>query len=138
VNKDVNDLLTATWVASGYTRIPNRIGLPPAKLSYLNSIRLPNTGENGLAYVKRNNASLMNGQELAFAPMRELAGAGAGSTDRMIAYTKAPDVVRYPRTNDLRPLPMQFDGLFQKQIYVARLGTLEIPRPALLRYMDGI
>lgn len=138
VNADINNLLQQTWAASGYTRIPNRIGVPPSKLTYLNSVRLPNTGENLLAYIKRNNTSLLNGQDLAFAPMRELVGAGAGSTDRMIAYTKAPDVVRYPRTNELRPLPMQFDGLFQKQIYVGRLGTVEIPRPQLLRYMDGI
>lgn len=135
---DINNLLTQTWFASGYTRIPNRIGVPPGKLTYLNSVRLPNTGENLLAYVKRNNTSLLNGSDLAFAPMRELAGAGAGGTDRMIAYTKGVDVVRYPRTNELRPLPMQFDGLFQKQIYVGKLGTLEIPRPQLLRYMDGI
>lgn len=138
VNGDINNIISQTWAASGYTRIPNRIGLPPAKLTYLNSVRLPNTGESLLAYIKRNNTALMQGQELSFAPMRELVGAGAGSTDRMIAYTKSVDVVRYPRTNELRALPLQFDGLFQKQIYVGRLGTIEIPRPQLMRYMDGI
>lgn len=138
INDDINKLLTDTWTASGFTRIPNRIGLPPAKLAYLNSVRLTNTGESLLAYIKRNNTSLMQGQDLAFAPMRELVGAGAGGTDRMMAYTKSVDVVRYPRTNELRPLPVQFDGLFQKQIYLGKLGTLEIPRPQLLRYADGI
>ena len=137
INDDINTLIGAVWQASGYTRIPNRIGLPPQKLTYMNSVRLSNTGESLLAYVKRNNTALMNGQDLAFAPMRELVGAGSGATDRMIAYTKSPDVVRYPRS-ELRALPLQFDGLFQKQIYVGRLGTIEIPRPQLLRYADGI
>lgn len=137
INDDINAVIGAAWQASGFTRIPNRIGLPPLKLTYLNSVRLSNTGESLLAYVKRNNTALMNGQDLAFAPIRELVGAGSGGTDRMIAYTKAPDVVRYPRS-ELRPLPLQYDGLFQKQIYVGRLGTIEIPRPQLLRYADGI
>jgi hypothetical protein len=137
INDDINTLITAVWASSGYTRIPNRIGLPPQKLAYLNSVRITNTGESLLAYVKRNNTSLMNGQDLSFAPIRELVGAGSGSTDRMIAYTKAVDVVRYPRS-ELRALPLQYDGLFQKQIYVGRLGTIEIPRPQLLRYADGI
>lgn len=136
---DVNTVLDATWAASGYTRMPTRIGLPPAKLSALVSRRLTNTDVSVLEYLKRNNiAASQGGVDLQFAPMRELIGAGAGGTDRMIAYSKSQDVVRYPRTNELRPLPTQFDGLFQKQIYVGKLGTLEIPRPALLRYADGI
>jgi hypothetical protein len=136
---DVNDMIAAAWAASGYTRIPNRIGLPPAKLSALNSRRITNGSISVLTYLRDNNlAKMQGGVDLQFAPMRELIGAGAGATDRMIAYTKAQDVVRYPRTNELRPLPMQFDGLFQKQIYVGKLGTLEIPRPQLLRYADGI
>lgn len=135
---DVNTVLDATWAASGYTRMPTRIGLPPAKLSALVSRRLTNTNVSVLEYLKANNiAASQGGVTLEFAPMRELIGAGAGSTDRMIAYSKSQDVVRYPRTNELRPLPTQFDGLFQKQIYVGKLGTLEIPRPALLRYADG-
>lgn len=137
INDDINTLITAVWTSSAFTRIPNRIGLPPQKLAYLNSVRLSNTGENLLGYIKRNNTGILQGQTLEFAPIRELVGAGSGGTDRMIAYTKSPDVVRYPRS-DLRALPLQYDGLFQKQIYIGRLGTIEIPRPQLLRYADGI
>lgn len=136
---DVNAGLDATWAASGYTRMPTRIGLPPAKLSALVSRRLTNTDRSVLTYLKENNiAKQQGGVDLQFAPMRELIGAGVGPSDRMVIYSKAVDVVRYPRTNELRAVPMQFDGLFQKQIYLGRLGTLEIPRPQLLRYYDGI
>lgn len=138
ISDDVNKLLYDTWQASGFTRLPDTIGLPPQQMTYINSQRLSNTDRTILSYIRENNASLLNGQNLRFVPMRELAGAGAGGTNRMIAYSKSLDVVRYPRTNELRPLPVQFDGLFQKQIYLGKLGTLEIPRPQLLRYADGI
>jgi hypothetical protein len=136
---DVNTLITNVWAASGYTRIPNRIGIPPAKLSALNTARISNTSVSVLTYLRDNNLAKMSaGIDLSFAPMRELISAGAGGTDRIIAYIKGEDVVRYPRTAELRALPTQFDGLFQKAIYVGRLGTLEIPRPQLLRYLDGV
>lgn len=137
--RDINDIVQATWASSGYTRMPNRIGLPPAKMGFLASKKIANGSMSILKFIKENNSALVQGGVvLEFAPMRELIGAGAGATDRMMAYTKAVDVVRYPRTNELRSLPTQFDGLFQKQIYVGKLGTLEIPRPQLLRYSDGL
>ena len=135
---DVNTIIQGVFASSGYTRMPSRLGLPPAKLGYLGTRKIANGSMSILKYLKENNSALvMAGIDLQFASMRELIGAGSGATDRMIAYTKAEDVVRFPRTNALRSLPTQFDGLFQKQIYLGKLGTLEIPRTALLRYADG-
>jgi hypothetical protein len=134
---DINTVLSAAWAASGYTSVPRRLALPPAKFGYLVTRKIVNGSMSLAKYIAENSlSSVQGGGSLELVPMRELAGAGAGATDRMLAYTKRRDVVRFARAA-LRSLPVQYAGLFQKTIYYSRVGTLEIPKPQMLRYADG-
>lgn len=135
---DVNQALNAAWMASGYTRIPTKLGIAPGKYAYLVGRFVGTSGTKSmLAYLQENNLSTANGAALQIVPMRELTGAGAGGTDRMIAYTQARDVVRFPRST-LENTPVQYDGLFQKTVYYAKVGVVEVPKPQLLIYRDGM
>lgn len=134
---DINTLLTSSWQASGFTIMPDRLGLPPIKFSYLVSRKIANQSMSLLKYLSENTMSNnINGKPLDIVPMREAVGAGAGSTDRMIAYRKRADVVRLPRSPVLST-PVQLSGLYQKSIYYTRFGTVEFVKPEAVRYADG-
>mgnify|MGYP001571226000 CR=1 FL=1 len=134
---DINTLLTAAWQASGFTIMPDRLGLPPLKFSYLVSRKIANQTMSLLTYLSQNTmANNINGKPLDIVPMREAVGAGAGATDRMIAYRKRADVVRIPKSPVLS-VPVQFVGLYQKAIYYTRFGTVEFVKPEAVRYADG-
>lgn len=135
---DVNNMLTAAWTASGFTKVPNKLGLAPTVFAYLVGRPVGTSGiKSMIEYLKENNIATANGTPLQIVPMRELTGAGAGGTNRAIAYTQARDVVRFPRST-LENTPVQFDGLFQKTVYYAKVGVVEVPKPQLLIYRDGM
>lgn len=135
---DVNAMLNAAWLASGYTKVPSKLGLAPSVFAYLVGRPVGTSGTKSMiAYLQENNISTANGVGLQIVPMRELAGAGAGGTNRAIAYTQARDVVRFPRSS-LENTPVQFDGLWQKTVYYAKVGQIEVPKPQLIIYRDGM
>jgi hypothetical protein len=92
-----------------------------------------------------NNILTTSGRgKLNIFPMKWLAGAGVGGTlgtagtvDRMIAYTKEKDRVRFPMTL-LQRTPVQYDSIYHKSTYFGRLGVLEIVYPETIAYRDGI
>lgn len=136
---DINTVLDAAWAASGYTSCPSRIGLPPTQFSRLASTPRASGSDMSIAkWLSENSlANSLNGAPLEIVPMRELVGAGAGATDRMIAYRKDSNAVRFPKSA-VRALPVETLGMFQRAIYVARVGVIEFKQPELARYADGI
>ena len=134
---DINTILTAAWAQSGYTVVPRRLGLPPAKFAYLVSRKIGNGSMSLAKYLADNSLAMeTNGVPLELVPMRELAAAGAGGTDRMVAYTKRRDYQRWPLSATLST-PVQYKDLYQRVAYYCRMGTLEIVKPETLRYADG-
>jgi hypothetical protein len=135
--KDINDLLTANWTATGYTVMPRRLGLPPAKFAYLVSRKIANGSMSIAKYLSENSIAMnTNGVPLELVPMRELVGAGAGATDRMISYTKRKDYLRIPLSS-VQSTPMQYKDLYQRVVYYCRVGVVELVKPETLRYADG-
>jgi len=135
--QDLNTLLTAAWAQTGYTVMPRRLGLPPAKFAYLVSRKIVNGSMSIAKYLAENSIAMTtNGAPLELVPMRELTGAGVGPTDRMIAYTKRKDFVRIPMSPMLST-PVQYKDLYQRVVYYCRFGTMEFPKPETLRYADG-
>lgn len=135
---DLNSLLLNAWIASGYQQVPGRVGLPPMEYARLTTDKIANTAVSLGNYLANNNlATTNNGRPLEFVPMKELVGAGVGGTNRMIAYVKDRSVVRWARSA-LQNTPVQLDGIYQKTVYFGKFGTVEIPKPQLMRYADGI
>lgn len=142
---DVNTLLTATWAASGYARIPNELRLPPAQYGYLVAQKVSGNADRSiLRYLIENNLAAQNGTPLNIQPLKWLIGRGVGGTpftlgtvDRMVAYTNDQMLVRFPMV-PLQRTPLEYRSLWQSTTYYGRLGVVEFVYPETVQYADGI
>ena len=130
-----NNILEKAWKATQYNRIPKNLLVPPAIFGKLVSTQLTNTEMNLLRYVEANNLSVANGGTLTIRPVRWLADTTLFSTPRIVAYTKAEDVVRFPLV-PIASLPVQYRNFEQAVPYFAALGGVEFVRPEMVYYAD--
>lgn len=142
---DVNEILVSAWTASGYAVMPGKILLPPQQFGYISTQKISLAGNTSiLKYILENNISITSGNgKLDIQPAKWCVGAGVGGTigtvgiDRMVAYTKSTDRVRFPMTM-LQKTPIQFDSIWHKTTYFCRLGVVEIVYPETIAYRDGL
>ena len=130
-----NNILEKAWKATQYNRIPKNLLVPPAIFGKLVSTQLTNTEMNLLRYVEANNLSVANGGTLTIRPVRWLADTSLFSTPRIVAYTKAVDVVRFPLV-PIASLPVRYRNFEQAVPYFAALGGVEFVRPEMVYYAD--
>lgn len=143
--KDVNEVLTSAWQASGWKVLPNRLMLPPAQLGYIAATPVNSAANKSiLTYILENNICTQQGQKLEILALKWLIGAGVGGTpgtlgtvDRMVAYNKDKKYVQYPMT-ELQRTPLEYRSLFQITTYWARFGQVEFRYGMTLAYRDGI
>jgi hypothetical protein len=136
---DVNFLLNQTWAASGYAMVPTELRLPPLQFSTLASQKVSNAGNISIIEFLRQN-SLTNatyGRPLNIQSVKWLPAAGVGGLNRMVAYTKDKDRVRYPLV-PLQRTPLEYRSLWQMVTYWGRLGCVELVYPETVGYADGI
>lgn len=142
---DVNSLLVAVWTASAFAVVPSRLLLPPVQYAALATRIVSQAGSISiLKFLEENNIVRQSNMKLEILPCKWCVGAGTGGTigvndghNRMIAYTKAEDRVRFPMTT-MSKTPLQYDSIWQKTTYFCRLGVLEIVYPETIGYADGI
>lgn len=136
---DVNELLTSTWSASGFAVCPGELRVPPVKFGQLVSKKVSDAGNiSVLEYLKQNTISnSINGRPLNIQPLKWLYQRGAASADRMMAYTKEEDKVRFPLV-PLQRTPLEYRDIRQLTTYFGRLGVVEVVYPELIAYRDGI
>ncbi len=143
---DFNLLLTTVWRASGYAFMPNRILMNPANFGYLSTALISSAGSQSiLSYVLTNNITTTSGLgQLQIYPCKWCSGMGVGGTqgiettpNRMIAYTKRYELLRYPMTMVQRT-PIQYDGIYHKSTYLCKLGRVEVVYPETVGYADGM
>lgn len=136
---DVNTLITSAWAASGYAVCPSELRLPPAQFSYISSQKVSSAGNVSiLKFLKENCISLnVNGKELDIQPVKWLAGRGAGSTNRMVAYTNELDRVRFPMV-PIRRETAYYQGIRFTAPYLYAFGEVEFVYPETVQYADGI
>lgn len=136
---DVNALLTATWAASGWAVMPDELRIPPVQFGYLVSQKVSNAGNVSIIEFLRNNSlcNAANGRPLNIQPVKWATGRGVASADRMMAYTRDRDRIRYPLV-PLQRTPMEYRSIWQIVTYFGRLGVVEFVYPETIRYADGI
>ncbi len=136
---DINELLTSVWGASAYAYCPSELRLPPVKFGILVSRKVSDAGNiSVLEYVKQNTISnSINGRPLNIQPLKWLFQRGTASADRMMAYTKEQDKVRFPMV-PLQRTPLEYRDIRQLTTYFGRLGVVEVVYPELIGYRDGI
>jgi hypothetical protein len=144
--QDVNEILTSAWNASAWAVIPDRLLIPPTQFGYISTQLVSQAGNVSiLKYLMENNLLTTSGRgKIDIYPSKWLIGAGAGGTvgttnghDRMIAYTKEKDRVRYPMTL-LQRTPVQYMSIYHQTTYFCRLGVVEVVYPETLAYRDGL
>jgi hypothetical protein len=143
---DVNEILYSAWKATGFKYCPSTLLLPPKHLGYLSSTVVSTAGSVSILKFLKDNSICMenNGTPLQVLPLKWLIGRGSGGTpftdgtvDRMVAYTKKYNLVRYPLV-PLQRTPLEFRSIYHLTTYFGRLGNVEFVYPETLAYRDGI
>jgi hypothetical protein len=136
---DVNSLLNSVWTASALAVAAQELRINPANFTYIAGQKVSTASDTTiLEFLRQKNvSSVINGKNLNIQPLKWLTGRGAGGTNRMMAYTRNPEFVRYPLV-PLQRTPLEYRSLFQITTFYGRLGELEIPYLETIGYADGI
>lgn len=135
---DINGFLEATWLQTAYSACPERLLLPPRKFALLTKPVSEAGTKSILQYVAENSLSnSTNGRPLEIHPCKWLTGRGAAGKDRMVAYTKSQQYVRFPLV-PLQRTPIEFRGLSQLCTYYGALGEVEFVYGETVGYADGL
>lgn len=137
---DVRSIEVDTWTNSGFAVAPRQILVPPVQyVALLQPLTIGGATFASIAeYISKNSLCLeQNGVPLEIHPVKWLTGAGAGGTNRMVAYTREYDKVRFPMTTMLTT-PVQYQGIWLHTNYYARLGVVEAVYTETISYRDGI
>ena len=134
---DINDLLGDIFVDTLQVERADTLLLPTAQWSFIASTpRSDNSDTTILQYVVANSPYVNS--EADIMPLSELAGAGAGATDRMMAYTKSVDKVVFHIPMPLRFTEPQRKGRGFEVPGEFKLSGVEFRYPGSARYADGI
>lgn len=134
----INAVLEAAWAATGYAVLPDRLLVPSTVMGALTQPVTTAGSKSVLQYVREEClCNAINGRVLEVAPVKHLVGAGRSGANRMVAYTKNRQFVRYPLV-PLQHTPVEYRGLYQITTYYAALGEVEFVYPETVAYADGI
>ena len=140
---DINNALLATWTASEYDveGMANHILIPPAQYAHIVTRKVSDAGNISiLQYLLENNIAKNQGVDIQIFPSRWCAGAGAGNTDRMVAYRNDKDKIRIDLPVTLNRVMTQ--PVVQQMAYMtafaAQIGQVKIMYNQTIRYMDAI
>lgn len=143
---DINAVCVNTWVATGGAVFPDRVLLPFAQEAYIAAQLISGAGSASiLSFVLANSlCNRRNGRPLDIQSTKWMLGLGVGGTpgvagtvDRMMAYTRNINFVRYPLTGMVRT-PVQYRSQFIASTYMCKMGIMEIVYPENMAYADGI
>jgi hypothetical protein len=136
ISRDIWAAVNAVETQTGETHMATTVGLPTQKLRYIEQTRMSDTGSTILSYIRGNRDG---GENINFVPIRELAGAGASSTDRMVAYDASEEVARFHLPGDHEFLPPFQKGTMVYEVGgIMNVGGTEVRLPKALTYKDGI
>jgi hypothetical protein len=142
VARDVNVLLRGVQKNSGEVEWATDLRLPPDQFADI-STRKYGAGDGEmtiLSYIEKNNVyTAETKQPLTILPMRSLAGVGTGGSDRMMAYRKDKQVVRFHLPGPFEYMEARPVGIMGFQVGgLMATGGVEWRLPGAARYADGI
>lgn len=134
---DINDFMGDIFVDTLQVERPNTLLLPTAQWNYIATTpRADNSDTNILKWVVANSPFLASESDII--PITELAGAGSGSTDRMMCYDKDMDKVVMHIPMPLKFTEPQRKGRGFEVPGEFKIGGVEFRYPGSARYADGI
>lgn len=136
ISRDIWAAVNAVETNTKETHTATTVGLPTQKLRYIEQTRMTDTGSTILAYIRGNRDG---GENITFKPIRELAGAGSGATDRMVAYDNSEEVAQFHLPGDHEFIPaFQKSAMTYEVGGIMNVGGTEIRLPKAIVYRDGI
>lgn len=137
---DVNRVLGVIFTASNGIEQADTILLDQDSYALIATKRLDATMTTTvLEHIQRANIyTIRTGRPLTIRAVFGLETAGAGGTRRMVAYRRAPDVVKMHIPMPLRWLQAEQRLLKFEVPGIFRVGGVEFRRPGAARYLDGI
>lgn len=143
---DINFAVNTVWASSAWAWMPSHLLIPPAQFSYISTQLVSLAGNTSiLTYILENNITVKQGSKpLRIYPNKWCIGMGqsgtvgtTGTVDRMVAYTKNKNLIRFPMTG-LGRTPVTYDGMWHKVVYFMKLGCVELVYPETVGYFDGL
>lgn len=140
---DIDTAILAGWTASEYddSGMPNHILIPPAQYALINRRKVSGAADKTiLSFLLENNIAAKRNKPLNIEPCRWCAGAGSGSTDRMMTYVNDEDKVYFDITVPNTRAMTQPDILQAAYLtlYAAQFGPVKFHYYQPVRYYDGI
>lgn len=140
---DINEAILAGWAAAEHdlSAIPNHILLPYEQYNHIAVTKVSEAAEKTiLTFLMENNVATKNGGDLFIGATSWNKGAGAGGTDRMVAYVHND---RFIAMEELVPLARtmtqpNIDALAYDSVYMANLSEVEVFYTQPIVYYDGI
>ncbi len=135
---DVNEILESAYEATGFAVCPNKLLLPFAQYSYICSQKVSgNADKSIITYLQDNCISTKVNGSLDIRPVKWLKGRGVDDTDRMIAYTKDIQFLRFPMA-PVTAGAAWTQGFDFFRPYAWAYGQLELIYPETIAYRDAI
>lgn len=131
--RDITSLFTAVHDVSKGVEVANVLMMPIGQYNLIANTRLPDSDMSVMKWVMENNPHL---QEIVW--VTELKGAGAGATDKMVAYRRDPDALTMEIPSEFKQLPVQEKNLEYIVPTHHRFGGVLIYYPLSVAYADGI
>lgn len=142
VLRDINGQLTGIYSGTRGVEMADTLLLPYDVLLDLSTRRIDTVNQTTiLEWVERNNIyTRTTGQPLTIRGMfGYLDTAGSGSTRRMVAYRRSPEVLKLHLPMPFRFLPAWQTGPIKFDVPgIFRMGGVDIKRPQSVRYLDAI
>lgn len=137
ISRDIWAAVNAIEMQTGETHTASTVALPTAKMRYIEQTRMTDGSGTIVAYIQGSPQAA--GRTISFVPIRELAGAGAGGTDRMMAYDNDRDVAQFHLPGDHEFLPaFQKSSMTYEVGGIMNVGGTETRLPKAITYRDGI
>jgi hypothetical protein len=134
---DINDFMGDIFVDTLQVERPDTLALPTSQWNYIaGTPRSDQSDLTILAWLIANSPYLTSTEDVI--PLTELAGQGAGGTDRMVAYTKNLDKLVFHIPMPLRFTEPQRKGRGFEIPGEFKLSGVEFRYPGSARYADGI
>jgi len=130
---DMNEIVQEVIDSTNNVEFPDTLLVPPAQFAILNQTRIPDTNISVLRWFLQNNPWVRNIDH-----WYKLKGAGAGATDRMVAYRRSPDKLELHIPQEFESLPVQERGLTFEVNTHSRIGGVIMYKPLSVLYRDGI
>ena len=131
--RDIASLFTAIHDISKGVEVGDTLMLPINQFNLISNTRIPDINMTVLKFVMENNPHI---KEIVW--VTEMKGAGAGATDKMVAYRRDPDALTMEIPSEFKQLPVQEKNLEFVVPVHQRFGGVLVYYPLSIAYADGI